>query len=102
MTDETVPDRLERTIDRFGMALEAGLAPARRAVFALHSHEQPAGRHIKGFDPADLHAAALPSLRAPKGRGNPDAWLDRHGTTRLAMTLGRSNFRIIPSWPQLG
>ena len=46
--------RLERAVDRLGMAFEAGFAPADRAVLALDADEQPARRHVEGLDPADL------------------------------------------------
>ena len=49
--DESVAERLERAIDRFGPAFEARFAPADRAVLALDPDEQPARRREEGLDP---------------------------------------------------
>ncbi len=66
MADEPVAQRLEGADDRFGMAFEARLAPADRALVALDPDEQPARRDMEGLDLADLHADSCPSPCDPR------------------------------------
>src|SRR5207237_10695120 len=53
VADEAIADGLARAHPRLAITLEAGLAPADRAVGSFHPHEHPAGRDHEGFDAVD-------------------------------------------------
>ena len=100
MADEAVAQRLERAVDRLGIALEAGLAPADRAVVAFDPHEQPARRDEEGFDAVDLHdvhrrrpdwpaAATLPLAHRSGIRRSGRGALSASGTVRHTLDAGK-------------
>jgi hypothetical protein len=59
MADETVAQRLQRAVDGLGMTLEAGFAPADRALVGFDPNEKPARRDPERLDAADLHVPFL-------------------------------------------